>query len=359
MSARAGTPAVAVGDESGISLRAAVVAAGERWATGQRRLVQLVAALNASGEWALDGSSSCARWVADAVDVEVCTAREWIRVGSALLDLDVLSHAFAQGLLSYSKVRTLTRIATPENQAELYELARQVSAGRLGHALASWLAGHESAIETETRQSRARSFGWRTDFDGMIVGGFRLPPAMAAKITCAVDALLMQATPTNPRANASADAFHEPAHSAWPTIAQQRADALIELIEGDGATVTTEIVMHVRADGCTLDNGTPIPGSVVERIAPKAFLRALIHDAQSRPINASGRQRHPTERQRRVVKARDQACVDCGAIEFLQYDHDPDFDQTHRTVVDELRLRCWTCHRDRHRQQNEQRLDAA
>jgi hypothetical protein len=106
--------------------------------------------------------------------------------------------------------------------------------------------------------------------------------------------------------------------------------------------------MHVRADGCALDDGTPIAGSVIERIAPESFLRVLIHDADRRPINASGRQRHPTARQRRVVRERDRVCVDCGSTEFLQYDHDPDFDQSRRTIVGETWLRCWICHRLRH-----------
>ena len=60
---------------------------------------------------------------------------------------------------------------------------------------------------------------------------------------------------------------------------------------------TTEIVLHVRGDGATLDDGTPIAGTVLELIASTAFLRALIHDAEGHPINASGRQRHPTDRQ--------------------------------------------------------------
>jgi hypothetical protein len=81
-------------------------------------------------------------------------------------------------------------------------------------------------------------------------------------------------------------------------------------------------------------------------------VRALIHDAESRPINASGKQRHPTARQRRVVQARDCACVDCGSTEFLQYDHDPDYDRSKRTIVDELRLRCRACRRARHRRQS-------
>jgi hypothetical protein len=42
--------------------------------------------------------------------------------------------------------------------------------------------------------------------------------------------------------------------------------------------------------------------SVVERIAPAAFIRALINDADIRPITASAKRRHPTTRRTRVVK---------------------------------------------------------
>jgi 5-methylcytosine-specific restriction endonuclease McrA len=89
----------------------------------------------------------------------------------------------------------------------------------------------------------------------------------------------------------------------------------------------------------------------VERIAPRSFLRALIHDAEGRPINASGRQRHPTARQKRVVRERDRACVDCGSTEFLEYDHDPPYEVTKHTVVAELKPLCWNCHHRRHRAQ--------
>jgi hypothetical protein len=137
----------------------------------------------------------------------------------------------------------------------------------------------------------------------------------------------------------------------WPSIAQQRADALVELATRGGGSVETELVVHVRGDGSTLDDGTPIAGSIVERIAPASFLRALIHDAERRPINASGRHRHPTARQKRVVKERDRVCVDCGGGELLEYDHDPDFEISQHTLVEELRLRCCNCHHDRHRKE--------
>jgi hypothetical protein len=74
----------------------------------------------------------------------------------------------------------------------------------------------------------------------------------------------------------------------------------------------------------------------------------MIHDAESHPINVSGRHRYPTDRQRLVVKERDRTCS-CGAVVLLDCHHEPPFEQSRRTLVDELELKCKTCHRRRHR----------
>ena len=191
----------------------------------------------------------------------------------------------------------------------------------------------------------------------MVVGSFRLPPALAAPLIAAIDTAVMRSRPatTQRDADASADASwsqsvagRDGAQGAWPSVAQQRADALADLAGSGGGAVTTEVILHVRGDGCTLDDGTPIAGSIVERLVTESFVSALIHDAERRPINASGRQRHPTRRQRKVVKERDRSCVDCGSGLLLQCDHVPDYDISKRTLVDELELRCASCHQRRH-----------
>jgi hypothetical protein len=200
------------------TLRTEVIAAARHWSTGQQRLVRLVAALDRSGEWALDGARTCAHWIADALDVEVCTAREWLRVGHSLAELDEVDRAFAEGRLSYSKVRVVTRVATAENQVELCALAERVPAGRLAHALATWLTRHETPERTERRQRLARGLTWRTEPDGMIVGIFRLEPASAAIVTGAIDAKVLQATgePTERGVYASADACTPLSARRWP-----------------------------------------------------------------------------------------------------------------------------------------------
>ena len=104
----------------------------------------------------------------------------------------------------------------------------------------------------------------------------------------------------------------------------------------------------MRGDGATLDDGTPITQSSIAELLPDSFVRALVHDADGRPINASARRRYPTTRQRRVVKERDRACVDCGTRDLLEFDHVPAYAQTGHTIVEELQLRCAPCHRFRH-----------
>ena len=329
---------------AGRSLQERILSVGAGWMTAQYALVHLVAELAAAGGWQGHGAPTCAHWVADALDIELCTAREWMRVGKALSALPHIDAAFDSGL-SYSKVRTLTRVATPENERELLELAWDTPAGKLGVVVAALLMGHEDPQETRERQHAARSLSWHTEPDGMIAGTFRFPPVTGRPLTAAIDAFVTRTVPDRtPIGDTSADA----SVNAWPSIAQQRADALVQLLEGGGSRFVTEVVINVRGDGVTYDEGTPICWADLERVAPGAFIRALLHDAEGRPINASARQRHPTVRQQRVVAARDRCCADCGSTEFLEYDHEPAYNKTRRTVVDEIRFRCRTCHRARH-----------
>ena len=195
--------------------------------------------------WTFDGARTCAHWIAQVLDVEACTAREWLRIGHALAGLEVIEAAFAEWWLFYSKVRTLTRVATVDNQRELCDLAERVTAGRLAVALAAWLGRHESPDETEDRQRENRGLWWRFDPDGMVAGGLRLPPARAAVLLAAVDAAVMrQHSPavTEGGEHASADASTSRTVVRWPSIAQQRADALVDLVCGGGASQVTEVV---------------------------------------------------------------------------------------------------------------------
>ena len=329
------TPTRAAGTQS---LAAELREVAAIWSRSQHRLVVLAAEFADSTEWILDGSPTAAHWLADVADVEACTTREWIRIGRLLRSLPATADAFETRRLSYTKVRALTRIATKENETELVTLAEHVPASQLGHELAKWLNRTSSPEHIETLHRRQRSIKWRTDPDGMVTFTLRLPPLLAGTLIAMLTTLVMR---TTRRPDASADAY--------PTLAQQHVDAFEQILTGGTGTINTEVIVHIRGDGNTLDDGTPIPGTIVEHIAPHAFLRVLIHDADTNPINASHRRRHPTTRQKRVVKERDRTCVDCGRALLLEYDHNPAYEQTRHTIIEELQLRCAPCHHNRHR----------
>jgi len=340
---------------AGTTLGERLVEVGWRASERHHDLVRLAAEFAGTSEWFGDGSSSGARWISQRLDISVRTAREWIAVGRALRRLPMLDEALARRELSYAKVRILVRAATMENERELIDLACSVNAGALGAALATWSRREETEDVRDERHRESRSLSWRVEPDGQATGTLRLPPDVAGGVMAVsvgsngggsdivghsdvVGAIAMAGWPER---QAAEQVIH-------PTLAQQRADALVAVMCGGGAQLSAEVILHVRGDGTTMDDGTPVTRQAVMRALPDAWVRALIHNAEGLPLNASGRQRHPSARQKRVVKERDRRCVDCGGSDLLEYDHVPDFSISNQTVVDCLQLRCAACHRARH-----------
>jgi len=242
----------------------------------------------------------------------------------------------------------LTHPATTENEHELLDIAVGVPAGELRRAMAKWMQRKLTPEELDAYHQSRRSVRWQTEPDGMMLFSLRCPPLLGERFRTVLRGIADNHPPEiDQHNNSGADDDLGASAGGWPSFAQQYSDAFGRLLEEGGGELSTEVLIHVRGDGCSLDDGTPIPESVVADIADESFIRALIHDAQARPINASGRHRHPTSRQKRVVKESHRACVDCGATDRLEYDHVPAFAQSGRTAVDELEIRCTACHRRR------------
>jgi hypothetical protein len=87
------------------------------------RLLDLTREFDARGGWG-NGFSSCAAWLTWRVGLDRGAARERVRVVRALGTLPLLAQALARGELSYSKVRALTRVATPEAEERLLAVGR-------------------------------------------------------------------------------------------------------------------------------------------------------------------------------------------------------------------------------------------
>ena len=60
--------------------------------------------------WKKHGVTCCSHWLNWRCGISYCAAREKIRVAHALEKLPKINHAFANGKLSYSKVRAMTRV---------------------------------------------------------------------------------------------------------------------------------------------------------------------------------------------------------------------------------------------------------
>lgn len=308
-----------------------------RLAAGTYELLVLVGEFDQRGTWATWGALSCAARLADLCDIEVATARSQVRVAKALRDHPSLDVAMRDGDISYAKARVLVPALTVENAEELVALAETHTAGRLGAAIAAWSHRNEDQDLIARRQFDARSCSWRTEPDGTVTLTARLTPAAAGGVCAVIDT---QVTRASAPAGAGDDA-------TFPSIAQQRADALVRLLtdpveSGTATGVTAEVVVHVREDGNALTDGTPLSDHAVTSMLPDAFVSLLMHNAKRQPVDASPRRRFPTRRQRRVIDERHAQCAQpgCHARNFLQYDHIEPYAAGGPTTVDNLQRLC-------------------
>ncbi|MXY32178.1 MAG: DUF222 domain-containing protein, partial [Gammaproteobacteria bacterium] len=99
--------------------------------SAEARMMTLIAEFDRRGGWKDGGYSSCAEWLAWRIGTKIGTARERVRTARALERLPQTADALKHGTISYAKVRALTRVATPEREAELLEFARAGSAAKL------------------------------------------------------------------------------------------------------------------------------------------------------------------------------------------------------------------------------------
>ena len=90
---------------------------------GTYQLLKLIGEFDDNGGWHGDGILSCAHWLNWKCGMNIGAAREKVRVARALPELPKISEAFREGRVSYSKVRAMTRVATPKNETVLLNTA--------------------------------------------------------------------------------------------------------------------------------------------------------------------------------------------------------------------------------------------
>jgi hypothetical protein len=290
--------------------------------------LRLLAVFDRRGGWHGIGLLSCAHWLTWRCAISLHTAREHLRVAHALEALPRVASLFAEGRLSYSKVRAITRIADASTEAVLVDFALAGTAAHLDRIVAAWRR-YGPAESPDVRQAceDRRELSWYRDDDGSVVARLRLPPVEGALFLAAVRAHLDE----QPRT---------PDEHPDPTvrIAQRRADAVVAMAHAaldavpDADGEHHQVMVHIdarlladpEADGiCHLDHGEALDVSAVERLLCTTGALPILEAPNGSPLNVGAPTRHIPRRLRRAVRHRDGGCrfPGCTHHRFLDVHH--------------------------------------
>ncbi len=328
------------------------------------RLLDLIREFDARGGWA-NGFRSCAEWLSWRVGLDLGAARERVRVARALGTLPGLGAALARGELSYSKVRAVTRVATPETEARLLAVARAGTAAQVERLVRGWRRLDRLAEAEETSKRHAsRSLHVYTDEDGMVILRGRLEPEVGALLLRALEAA-REALYRQARREATAADRQDPAAEP-PPMAQQQADALAVLAEsalrheldpgapGERYQVVVHVDAPVLADAeqpgqSVLEDGAHVSAETSQRLACDASRVVMRHDWDGHLLEAGARSRTIPPALRRALQHRDQGCrfPGCG-VRFGQGHHIRHWAQGGPTSLSNLVLLCRRHHRAVH-----------
>jgi hypothetical protein len=327
------------------------------------RLLHLIRAFDAGGGWS--GWRSCAHWLTWKVGLDLGAAREKVRVARALGTLPRLAGALARGELSYSKVRALTRVATPETEERLLAIGQAGTATHVEKVVRGWrqMSRQAEAQEAATRHA-SRGLQVYADEDGMVVVRGRLEPEVGALLMRALEA----ARETLYQRTRGPAAVADPAAPAAepPTLAQRQADALALVAEsalhheldpgapGERYQVVVHVDAAVLADPdqpgqSVLEDGWRVPAETSQRLACDASRVVMRHDAEGRITEVGARTRTIPPALRRALQARDRGCrfPGCG-IRVAQGHHLRHWAAGGPTTMSNLILACRLHHRAVH-----------
>jgi hypothetical protein len=351
------------------------LSAEERWRLEERldgELVTLSAHLGAATArwldlvWELREAGlgdDLARYVAFRCGVTVREAREYVRVAEALQGLPVVRAAFGSGALSFSKVRALTRVATPCSEVGLVELAGVLTASQLERALRAF---RRVALE-EARESHELEFvDYSFAEDGSLYLRARLSAEDGTLLVLALEAARERVVERRRAERVSVEGGREEraAVPASPGLEPQRSlavEALVELAESslgasdEGRAVATRLVVHVDAavlasDGrgrSELEAGPVIAPVTARRLGCDTETVAQV-ERDGMPVSVGRTRRTVPPALRRLLEARDDTTCcfpGCERRRHLQAHHRRHWAHGGETSLDNLILLCFHHHR--------------
>jgi hypothetical protein len=344
------------------------------------RLLACIRAFDASEEWLRQGALSCAHWLTWRLRLDPVTAREKVRVARALGTLPHLDDALRRGVLSYSQVRALTRVATPESEDRLL-MAAQFTTGAQLERICRGLRRTAIANEGGDRIDDLRTFREETLENGMVRLTLVVHADEAAVVMRAIDLArvgeqapaasaeaLPGATAEGRPASAEAPAAHSRTAAGTATGLQRpavlpRADALVRVAEaylthGDASGTggqRTQIVVHLAQDplapdgtlAAALDDGTRLSAEAFRRLSCDATLVPVRDRGGGPALDLGRRTRTISPSMRRALALRDRGCCypACTNRFFLHGHHIVHWANGGHTRLDNLVTLCGAHHR--------------
>ncbi len=281
-------------------------------------LLTMLREFDERGGWGC-GFRSCAHWLNWRIGLDLGAAREKVRVARALAALPRLSESMRRGQLSYAKVRALTRIATPVNEAELLTFARAGTAAHVERLVREMRrVDRIEANEDERRRHESRYLRAYVDEDGMVVVSARLPQEAGVALLRAIEAGVESLYGRSRREDGDSAGGDE------PTAEQRRADALGLVAESALAAGLDpgtrgdryQVVVHVDAEAlafdgdgsATLADGTHVSAETCRRLACDAAVVTVRRAADGRVLDVGRRTRAISPALRRALEHRDRGC---------------------------------------------------
>ena len=289
------------------------------------RWLGLVAEFDRRSGWAQWGCKGCAQFLSWRCAIAPGAAREHVRVARRLQELPLIRAAFAEGRLSYSKVRALTRVENVEHEDGLLSLARHSTAAQLERMVRAYRGVVVADRAAAGRPQRYVT--WQHADDGSLVLRARLPAEEGAMVVAAIEAGMdrlqeddmANAGDVAPRPLAAGDVSAE----TRQTLSERRADALVFMADnllageaqGRSGGDRYQVVIHVDrdalaagADGrCELADGAPLAAETGRRLGCDAAIVPLI-ERDGRPLTVGRKTRSVPPALRRALASRDGGC---------------------------------------------------
>lgn len=303
------------------------------------------------------GFTCCATWLAWQCGLEHRAAREQVRVARSLAELPGVRSAFEAGRISYSKVRALSRVAEPDMEAELLELAGDATAAQLERLLGAY----RRAVSDEEAQDllERRHLNTRWEEDGSLTIRGSLPPEEGAMLLKALE---------RSRERLAADSADPAGGSRSPAPYPDAADALVAIADADLDADSTggtrgdrnQLIVHVDADAGITEAipGTPLTGTLAEgkgralasatteRLACDASVVTLV-EREGVPLSVGRKRRTIPPSIRRALASRDRCCrfPGCERTSFVDAHHIEHWAHGGETSLENLIQLCRHHHR--------------